>query len=243
MLEALPSSLAVTVDLTISEGDVMFDATAPDRYLRAGANAYAAIKRLLTLHGKGQPENILDFGCGHGRVMRWLRAAWPTANIVGADVGEAGVSFCAELFSSTEAVCGVDFDRLGPFAGQDLIWSGSVFTHLLETDSRRLFQHFRDWLVPGGIALFSSHGRAAARNMEWGTIDYTDGLGHDHLLREFSSGRYGFTAYRETPNYGVSLIPSSYWYESVGERADMRVSYFEQLWSGHHDIVALQRYN
>ena len=40
-------------------------------------------------------ESILDFGCGFGRVLRMLKAAYPEARLTAADVKREGVDFCA----------------------------------------------------------------------------------------------------------------------------------------------------
>lgn len=234
--------LAESVSLEVGAGDIMFEPTAQGHYAEAGAGGLAAISRMFQIHRAEPPRRILDFGCGHGRVMRWMRAAWPDAEITGADVGEAGVQFCRETFGSKPAVCGIDFQKMGPFPGQDLIWAGSVFTHLRESDARLLFRDFIDWLAPGGVAMLSTHGRLVSRNMAWGSIDYTHGLGHDGLLRDYAAGRFAYTAYRETPTYGVSLVPREWWMAEIGDRADVRLSYVEQGWVHHHDIVAVQRF-
>lgn len=66
----------------------------------------------MSLSERASTDRILDFGCGHGRVMRWLRAAYPNARITGTDVDKGGVDFCAATFGSHTVVSGYDFDNL-----------------------------------------------------------------------------------------------------------------------------------
>jgi SAM-dependent methyltransferase len=91
--------------------------------------------------------------------MRWLRVAYPEAAIVGTDVYSPGVEFCAGTFGSTPIVSGADFDNVPTCPTSDLIWVGSVFTHLTESGSRKLLNNVSDWLSPEGLVVFSVHGR------------------------------------------------------------------------------------
>ena len=78
-------------------------------------------------------SEILDLPCGHGRVMRWLRATFPKASLTACDIDGDGVSFCAETFGARPALSSTDPEDLvlGTF---DLIWCGSLLTHLRPGD-------------------------------------------------------------------------------------------------------------
>ena len=43
---------------------------------------------------------MLDFACGHGRVMRTLKAAFPDALLTACDIDRDGVDFCARTFGA-----------------------------------------------------------------------------------------------------------------------------------------------
>jgi cyclopropane fatty-acyl-phospholipid synthase-like methyltransferase len=49
-------------------------------------------------------DRILDFACGGGRVMRFLRAAYPDASITGVELLESLVRFCERNFGATGVV-------------------------------------------------------------------------------------------------------------------------------------------
>src|SRR4051794_896860 len=58
---------------TIAPGDGMYLGNNGD-YLRAGYSALGCIRLALLMAGKSDAMNILDMACGHGRVLRMLRA-------------------------------------------------------------------------------------------------------------------------------------------------------------------------
>jgi hypothetical protein len=45
-------------------------------------------------------NNILDLPCGHGRVLRHLRSAFPDAKIDACDLSFDGVDFCSKNFDA-----------------------------------------------------------------------------------------------------------------------------------------------
>ena len=53
-----------------------------------------------------EPETIIDFGCGYGRVARHLRAAFPASNFHWCDFD--GATFCAERFGGDAIVSDID---------------------------------------------------------------------------------------------------------------------------------------
>jgi trans-aconitate methyltransferase len=50
-------------------------------YFSVGASALNTLLATISV-AQTIPKTILDFGCGGGRVTRWLRAAFPTADLV-----------------------------------------------------------------------------------------------------------------------------------------------------------------
>ena len=74
-------------------------------YLFGGTLAVQLIRQCLTAVGTQEVRRVLDFGCGHGRVMRVLRAAFPDAELVACDIDQDAVSFCAETFGARPVLC------------------------------------------------------------------------------------------------------------------------------------------
>ncbi|MEJ7582552.1 MAG: class I SAM-dependent methyltransferase [Acidimicrobiales bacterium] len=72
-----------------------------------------------------------------------------------------GVELCASTFDATpirsrEPVWDADIGE-----GYDLIWSGSLLTHLPEEAWDPTLRHLASALAPGGVIVFTTHGRLA----------------------------------------------------------------------------------
>src|SRR5262245_38284150 len=117
------------VDDTIGEGDEMFTGDL-ESYLSVTYSAIAQIGHAMTACGITSFERVLDLPCGHGRAMRGLRAAFPEAELTACDVNREGVDFCAERFGAVPVYSDPDPERIPLEGTYDLIWVGSLLTHL-----------------------------------------------------------------------------------------------------------------
>ncbi|TXL75675.1 class I SAM-dependent methyltransferase [Vineibacter terrae] len=225
----------------IAPADQMFDTL--DHYLRVGAAAASAIQSFTRPWDVTNIRQILDFGCGHGRVLRWLRAIYPEATIVGADITEDGVKFCAETFGSVPLISSTNIDEIKPGRTFNLIFAGSVITHLDEPKSRALLDRFLSWLNPGGLMVFSSHGATAVRYQESGQIDYMFGEGTAQpAIDAYRKHGFGYLDYAATSGYGVSFINPTWFAEFAAANAAISMfGVIEFGWDFHHDIIALRR--
>ena len=222
----------------------MFVSGHPDAYLRVGAAAAASVRRAVSAWELLPPERILDFGCGHGRVLRWLKACWPHARLTAADIDETGVKFCSESLGATGVVSSIDPDAIQFEEKFDAIWAGSVITHLPEASTRKLLARFASWLRPGGIMVFSSHGTTAVDNlMNNGLRHYGDVSGSaKQLVADYVRNGYGYRDYNGQSGYGVSFV-SPKWYADYLDRMDSGdplLSFTARGWDNHHDIVAIR---
>lgn len=244
--QALPASHDATraaarrVDLALHPDDGMYEAGGDEHYLGCGASALDAILSALAVAGTPRPGAILDFGAGAGRVTRWLRAAFESAAIGACDLRASDLDFCRERFGADIWVSGTDIGALSAPRAYDLIWVGSVFTHLSARDGRALFARLMSWTAPGGVLVLSSIGRAAlARQAAQGPFIHA--AGWDRIERDFREGDFGYADYEGGAGYGLSLIRPSWWARTVEDAAGARlVLMAEQAWDGLHDVVAVQ---
>jgi hypothetical protein len=88
------------IDKTVSPNDHMYN-TGPDWYYTVGLDGIRVILRSLAISQLNDVRSVLDLPCGHGRVGRHLRAAFPRAEIAFADIDADGADFCAEQFRGT----------------------------------------------------------------------------------------------------------------------------------------------
>lgn len=88
------------ISQTLSPHDHMYN-TGADWYFTVGADGMRVVFRALATSAMAEPKRILDLPCGHGRVARHLRAAFPRAEITFADIETDGADFCAATFGGT----------------------------------------------------------------------------------------------------------------------------------------------
>ena len=86
------------VDRTLSPSDKMYQGNAI-HYFNVGSSALENILAAVGI-AKIQPASVLDFGCGAGRVTRWIAAAFPQATIEGCDIRAVDIKFVADTFNA-----------------------------------------------------------------------------------------------------------------------------------------------
>lgn len=230
------------VNLKLYGDDAMYAGN--DRhYLECGASGLQVVLAALQLGRHKTPSNILDFGSGAGRVTRWLRARFPSTCIDCIDIRTADLDFCHEQFcTNTWVVSGTDIQQLGPPRAYDLIWAGSVLTHLPEAATRKLLGSFVRWLCPNGVAVFSSHGRYAIGRQETGQFTYIDDVSFRCARDGYRAAGYGYSDYPGQVGYGISFINLSWFVQILNDYPDVSLSLLsERAWDAHHDVVAFQR--
>src|SRR2546430_17501917 len=130
-----------------------------EHYFRVGQSALQGIRLAMLAAGKDTLHRILDLPCGYGRVLRNIRADFPTAQLVACDLETEGVDFCAREFGAMP-VYGHERPEEIVIAGDfDLIFCGSLLTHLEADKWIAFLQFFSSHLAPGGIVVFTTHGR------------------------------------------------------------------------------------
>ncbi|KAF0151355.1 MAG: methylase [Ignavibacteria bacterium] len=104
-------------------------------------------------------SNILDFGCGCGRIIRHF-AAKNKYNLFGSDLNPDLISWCGKnlsfgKFSVNNLVPPLNY----PDNFFDLIYARSVFTHLGKELQQEWIAEMKRILKPGGIFYFTAHGK------------------------------------------------------------------------------------
>jgi hypothetical protein len=75
------------------------------------------------------------------------------------DIDETGSRFCAETFVGEMVQTSPDFAALRLPADIDIIWLGSIFTHLSYANVGILFDRLFGPLTPGGALIITYRGR------------------------------------------------------------------------------------
>lgn len=131
-----------------------------DEWLQSGALDARLIRDFVEQHNGplSDAHTILDFGCGCGRVARWL-ADLHGPRIYGSDYDSRLIEWCrANLPSVTVTTNGPEPPLALPPKFFDLIYAISLFTHLPGGAQERWLAELARLLRPGGTLLFTVHG-------------------------------------------------------------------------------------
>jgi SAM-dependent methyltransferase len=242
---AAQSALGVTitnVNTTVSPNERMPAEDLPG-YLATGRSALKAVQLVEMAARKKGFVSILDMACGHGRVLRWLQAAYPDARLTACDLLQDGVDFCASTFGATP-VYSTPSPAIEIFPDRyDLIWVGSLLTHLDADRWLAFMQLWHDLLAPDGVLVVTTHGELVAERMRVGNLY---GYPETSILRTLRTYRHaGFAFLEASPeeiDYGISIAKPEWVVRRLLEHPDFRlVLYTEALWANHQDVVAVVR--
>jgi SAM-dependent methyltransferase len=148
--------------------------------------ALAAVDDELAAH-----ERILEFGCGCGRIMRWMEELGRTSTLVGTDIDARAIAWASEhlpfaRFDVNERLPPTHY-RDGEF---DLVVNHSVFTHLDAHHQDLWLAELNRITSPDGLLVLSTHGEFAfakseeqlapdaRQRREWREILERDGILH-----------------------------------------------------------------
>lgn len=188
-------------------------------------------------------KKILDLPCGYGRVLRILRAAFPQARIAACDILKEGVDFCASEFGAAPVYSCEEVKKIPLRENFDLIWVGSLFTHLNANRWAEFLSFFCDHLNPKGILIFSVHGRAMIDNIRNKTNTYgLDEPSLSNLVKEAEAKGFAFEKYPHYTGYGISVsLPAWVRNQLIAYPALQLLRYSERGWDNHHDTVSCIR--
>ena len=213
--------------------------------------------RMLEFHGRhgrptAAPLRVLDFGCGCGRLARFLAMRPDRWTTRGCEVNPAHVRWCRDHLT------GLATASVGPLpptpyedGAFDLVYGLSVFTHLAEAAARAWIAELRRVLAPGGIVVLTTHGRPALEvirdspfhqrmfALERKVVEAVLGDFERSPFRFFRYPAEGLRAASAGGDYGSTFIAPRY----VRERWTEGLELVEHLPGGLHgwqDIVVLR---
>lgn len=221
--------------------DHMYQPGGAHHYLTVGLSGSRCISAALDSRRNEWPiETILDFPCGHGRVLRFLRRMFPSSEITAAEIERSALDFCQRTFSTRTLQSKKNLGELQLSKRFDLIWCGSLLTHIDEASAVDLLRFFHDHLNERGLCVFTSHGH---RIIEWiRDKKQTYGLSEDALKKvmdEFLGTGYGYADYPNESDYGISVISPERLRELAGSVGDWDETLFQECgWDNHQDVYA-----
>ncbi|MER9763106.1 class I SAM-dependent methyltransferase [Mesorhizobium sp. M0138] len=226
------------VSTVLHPNDVMYN-TGPSHYYTVGTTGVQAVLTALSLSWRQHVLKVLDLPCGHGRVSRHLRLLFPEAELFYCDIDSEGADFCAHTFGgkaihSKPNLLQVDLPR-----DLDVIWIGSLFTHLDKKRTEDWLRYLTSHLSEHGVLVSTFHGYYSDKHTAFG-----GGVDHERLRRQFAESGFGYeeyTTYPDIRDYGVSLSKPSAILDIADGIPGVRASYIERGWANNHDVLVLNK--
>ncbi|MBV8235133.1 MAG: hypothetical protein JO075_05460 [Acidimicrobiia bacterium] len=244
------------VSTAVSANDNMLFEGTLRLYFEVGADALEQIRVGLDACGIGEPERVLDCPSGYGRVLRYMRAAWPNAQLVAMELSPGAPEFCAVTFGarpvqSANPLWSVD----GVGDGFDLVWSGSLLTHFNSDAWAPTLDYFRRRLRVGGALIFTTHGERSIALIERdpATVDVVraacSGWSGDYGIPDAGSmvarvrdSGFAFTAYEGSHDWGISVSTAEWVRRRVDDVGGLElVRHAPHGWSEHQDVWTFKR--
>ena len=145
--------------------DLMVQVLGPNpdaaNFLYGGYVVAEGLRAILGLRGHDLDDfhDILEFGCGCGRVLRWLSWLTPATRLCGTDVSAGAVAWGKQHLPFVQLAANDPLPLLPfPDASFDLVFSISVLTHLDEQLQLRWLEELSRVARPGAVVLQTVHG-------------------------------------------------------------------------------------
>jgi cyclopropane fatty-acyl-phospholipid synthase-like methyltransferase len=212
-------------------------------YFEVGENAVHVVLSALASSHLGYVKNVLDIPCGHGRVLRHLVKAFPDAAFTACDLDADGVDFCAKEFGAIPVYSQPNLSQVRFPRIYDVIWVGSLFTHVCERDVARWLEHLSFCLSETGIIVATFHGRKAIDMYH--RVPYISQNSWNKIIDQYQSTGFGYEDYDKGENheyidhsYGVSLSSPEKIMSIVQKIHQVRIfSYIEAGWADNQDVL------
>jgi SAM-dependent methyltransferase len=251
-LDARRSELLRAVSTRIHPDDGMFAGDAA-HYFRVGLSAIDCIEDVLSRAERTDVRDVLDLPSGYGRELRFLVSRFPDAVFTACDIQPGAVRFCAEAFGARPVASKPDLKEVSFERRFDLVWCGSLVTHLDADATRSLFKLFARSLRPRGVMIFTTHGDSVAETIADAT-DFYDIARADaeaiaasyratgHGYRDYPRGLGYFDFHPNERGYGVSLTSPDWVRAEARSTGGLREVYFRARgWNDHQDVFAFQK--
>jgi len=233
--------LASAVCKDVAPDDDMYH-SGKEWYYSVGESGLQCVLQSLCFSKLGTVASILDLPCGHGRVARHLRAAFPEAQMSFCDLDASGVEFCAHRFNGRGIHSKPDLTAVALGGPYDVIWIGSLFTHLDFPTTKAWLGHLVTSLNEDGILVATLHGNWSIEVHEQHT-PLIHNEGWNHVLKGYRESGYGYAPFDAgRPEWGMSLCSPARIVDFVSSLPGVRLlGYTERAWADNHDVLCIAR--
>lgn len=194
-----------------------------DRYLISADDHFARMKALVEASGLlFGDRNLagLDFGCAAGRLIRRFAPHAAEKKFYGVDISVSHIEWCQRHLSPPFTFLNTTTFPHLPFADRsfDLIYAGSVFTHISNLADMWILELAR-LLKPGGRIYLTVHDRNSVRILREKSPDFFLCRIANDLDREtgFMSRPFGMVTHRRSAKHAMVFYEESFLKEHWGQ--------------------------
>lgn len=225
----------------VSKNDIMFlysldtyrdMSIAFHNYFTIGYNGFSLIKDFLsnvfpdqTFKGK-----ILDFASGYGRVTRFLSAYYGPSQVTTSDIKTEAVDFQIKHFQVDGFYSTYTPSTLKVEKRFDLIFVGSLFSHLDESLFQEWLTTLISLLTENGFLLFTVHDQTLHPDLKEESFQFV--ASNEDEKFEFIQNRITSTSL-----YGISFV-SEFYVSQVLKKVNPNLAYkrYPKTFGGHQDL-------
>lgn len=211
-----------------------------DGFVISGYSTFRKLSRALANLDRGWESfsSILDWGCGCGRVLRYLSPGG-LGRLVGADVDADNIEWCKGSFP------GAEFHAV-PLAPPTLLQAGrfdlvvgiSVFTHLREKPQLAWLEELSRITRRGALLLVTIHGPAAGARANISEEQYREWMDQGFVATGLNVDLVG--AISDDTYYVNSLHTHEYVRRVWGRFFDI-IRIYDSSVANHQDLVAMRK--
>lgn len=241
-----------SADESISTADEMWNGLGKDQaeyarlhYMYGGRSALKCMVDALLAADVGLPKTILDFPSAHGRATRFISEAFPESEVWAGDLNREGVDFCAERFGAKPFYSSPDLSTVQLPRKFDLIWCGSLASHLPEPQCKALFSLLLGALEKDGILCITTCGRG----MQWAHEHVFKTIhddGYDRICSDLQADSFGYApysyrygTYEDASEYGMAFLYPAWVEKNILRPKIQLLQYREKAWHGAQDVWCL----
>lgn len=226
------------VSTEIHHEDSMYASNAV-HYLSVGVSAARCIRKAISSAGnENDIGSILDFPCGYGRVLRFLKEMFPYSEFTAVEIDGRALGFCERSFKVKTVRSEQKISNIRLSRKFDLIWCGSLVTNIDEDSALDLLKFFHDHLSNNGLCIFTTHGRRSVEILRNGKANY--GLTEDarkNVIRQFEARGYGYADFPGQSGYGISVVSRARIIEMAKSVGTWKETLFiENGWDDNQDV-------
>lgn len=235
---------------TVHPDDFMYNVLRAEHqaeyFLQAEETVHSIALIAQTLGSLLDCPQVLDFGAGYGRITRYLVDTWGSENVTICDIVPRAVAFCENTFGVKGFVVGRNLQDSECSQEFDIIFAGSVFTHLPPSKWQEVLDWFHEHLAPQGLIIFTVAGPRVAELVANGDRDKMSELEAKTFMAAYEYTGFAYTNYPNATEQGFEhgkSLASPRWVSSFLERhTKLRLRmYTERGWWRRQDVYVVSK--